>query len=85
MPCNDVHNGMKGSIITVTEAQSHHESDNDVCSPFCICSCCQGFVALTHLSDIAIYVEDIQANFSNKSEAFIASSLAAIWQPPKIS
>lgn len=83
MPCNDVHEGAKGAVTTTAQAQDHHETDNDVCSPFCICSCCQGFVALTSFPDVTIAPLSITTNFSFYSEKFFSSASASIWQPPK--
>jgi len=84
MPCNDVHDGAKNQITTVNQAQDHHESDNDICSPFCICSCCQGFVALTSFPDVAISSFAVSSNFSFYTEKFFSSAAASIWQPPKL-
>lgn len=85
MPCNDVHDGMASSVVTMQQAQEHHQTDNDVCSPFCICSCCQGFMAVTCLTDTVISLKESLLNFSGYSEQFISSAFASIWQPPKLS
>ncbi len=84
MPCNDVHDGAKSSISTVEQAQDHHESDNDICSPFCICSCCQGFVAMTSFADITPVTFTFTTGFAHYTEKFFSSSFAAIWQPPRL-
>lgn len=84
MPCNDVHDGVKEPVTTIAQAQDHHQSDNDACSPFCICSCCQGFAALTTAPETASLSVTISANFISYSEKFISSSCASIWQPPKL-
>ena len=84
MPCNDVHDKAESSISTVAEAQDHHQDHNDICSPFCICSCCQSFFALTSFPDVAIYSFTGSSNFSFYTEKFYSSSSASIWQPPKL-
>ena len=84
MPCNDVHDGAKKAVTTFTEAQDHHENHNDICSPFCICSCCQGFVALTPFHPVTISETILVSNFSHYSKKFISSAFASIWKPPKL-
>ena len=84
MPCNDVHDGMKKAVTTIAEAQNHHEADNDVCSPFCICSCCQGFVAMTSFANVTPVAFTLTIGFAHYTEKFFSSSFAAIWQPPRL-
>ncbi|MES2620358.1 MAG: DUF6660 family protein [Bacteroidota bacterium] len=84
MPCNDVHEGSKNAVITSAQAEDHHQDHNDICSPFCICSCCQGFVALTSFSEATLSPFIASSNFSFYTEKFFSSASAAIWQPPKL-
>ena len=44
-PCDDSEN-YKEDIVVVSDYQTHQsqDADTDLCSPFCICNCCQ-----THL------------------------------------
>lgn len=84
MPCNDVHEETKISISSFSEAQDHHQEHHDICSPFCIRSCCQGFVALTSFPDVTLLDVPIAANLSLYTDNFFSSALASIWQPPKM-
>jgi len=84
-PCNDVHEGQVCVPMTVQAAQEHHQEDNDVCSPFCLCSCCQGFVVISTIKHIESVPSFSKEDFTNVNEKVHSSFSANHWQPPKIS
>ena len=86
MPCID--EGENNSVTYSLKKDNHsHDKENDLCSPFCICSCCSG---VTLLYETAIAYE-FQKEFEGikTSNSFYTSTLHSnfygnIWQPPKI-
>src|SRR5574337_1056919 len=86
MPCNDVHAGKVASNIplTIGQAQDHHERDNDVCSPFCTCTCCSVSVTfVAHFNNVSITPPGHEITFAALTQN-PQSSAGDHWQPPKI-
>lgn len=89
MPCSDAYNECQNNTTTQEALQSHnHKNDqNDICSPFCICTCCSSIVnpKFTSLSirspkfSIASTIKFPIQDFS-----LISNYYGNIWQPPKI-
>jgi len=66
--------------------QHHKDCGNDVCTPFCICSCCS--IALDipkkRLS-LFKYFQPILVNLSMSFSSFIPTSYYnSIWHPPQV-
>ncbi|WP_394342004.1 DUF6660 family protein [Pseudochryseolinea flava] len=88
-PCSDgdacADDMREDSSITIVSPQEHAAEEVDLCSPFCICSCCSAsiqqpkyFVFEFHrsiTSDLFFFVKP-QAT---QSVAY------SVWQPPKLS
>ena len=86
VPCADACDTHAHEIpFTAGTAQDHHEEDNNLCSPFCICSCCNSpvtfLMAPAFLSVTFITSELLQI----PATGFISNDYSSIWQPPKIS
>ncbi|SFX61730.1 hypothetical protein SAMN04487930_106175 [Cytophaga hutchinsonii ATCC 33406] len=89
MPCPDAITcqEMKSNNSYSDKNHDHSEDETDLCSPFCVCSCCgcSGFL----LTIAKIYFKDeVKINtpffvFFYRSE-FISSYYYSFWQPPKI-
>jgi len=70
---------------TIQQSQNHHhDEENELCSPFCQCSCCHAFIVLHLLKQNSITpVLDQQQVLSTKGH--LPSSFAAdFWQPPRM-
>ncbi|WP_114790605.1 DUF6660 family protein [Niabella yanshanensis] len=91
LPCSDARNECNSSSgqSQVEQASNHnHQNDhNDICSPFCACTCCNiiaGF-ALQPIKAI-----DLKPGLTGTlqypvhSTFFISAYFGNIWQPPKI-
>ena len=84
-PCIDIHKENMLQKIGISEnsaSNAHNETDD--CSPFCSCACCNSSVLhqvfAIQFSCFSFY----QKHFPKFQSSKITSSLAAIWQPPKL-
>ena len=76
------------TVVCPSEKDNHsHDKDNDLCSPFCICSCC-GQVTLTFIPTITFdfqnQFEEIKTSDSFYTSALHSNFYGSIWQPPQI-
>lgn len=87
MPCADkessTHEGKAKSELT--KANNHHnDQQQNVCSPFCHCTCCGGF-SINHfiaaISNIPLYETNLIITFLS---AEIIEVAFPIWQPPQL-
>lgn len=90
MPCADME--VNSATHTQTEFTSNHEKhshdrENDLCSPFCICSCCAGYV-IDFSSPVTfqtiIIPELIRKQKIVYKSIFSSNFYGSIWQPPQI-
>lgn len=83
MPCADVpedHSVQKTELSSTTS--DHHHSDEDQCSPFCSCHCCQ---ASFYVSTIAVTfsTEIIEFSYNETPSSFQNLELFDFLIPPK--
>ena len=88
-PCSDPYtcidefqNGVQ--VVSVSD-HDHSDAERDVCTPFCICSCCAAHIKLSAISDIdfAGVVHNTKATVPYMERQSIADH-NHIWQPPRI-
>jgi hypothetical protein len=89
-PCRDAKTCLdeqRSGISEVSAANhSHSDQEKDLCSPFCICSCCAAHIRLTSSPEI-----DFTSLFHNSElhsfywEKPFLNNGQSIWQPPKLS
>lgn len=91
MPCADVHKQSSGSGqagLSVSIDESHSKDRGDICSPLCICNCCQMTIASFKMEPLIEVPTKIQSYFSKKilfqKNNFAYQMYDHIWQPPKI-
>lgn len=91
VPCNDIHaqtSDAKEKFSTVTKDDNHSKDKGDICSPLCVCNCCQMTVAAFKMNDLVEIPNQVQAYFSKKilfqKNNFAYQVYDHIWQPPKI-
>ena len=76
---------MQKSEFTKSTTTHHHQSDIDLCSPFCTCNCCASPVIQP---DLAISFESfpilLQSIHTEYVSGFISYPSASIWQPPRL-
>ena len=91
MPCSDVKAQSVSdnhTQISIDTENSHSNENDDACSPFCFCSCCQITVTAFKIEPLLEIPSQVQFSFSNKI-LFNKNNIAyqvynPIWQPPKI-
>lgn len=85
LPCNDNCDIQHHEMQTIFKSvQDHHEADNDICSPFCFCSCCATAITIHNFPTFGFIPQLSIQNFSILELAFVSNANASIWQPPKI-
>lgn len=90
MPCEDIHkqSGPDKTLLSLNIDESHSKDKGDICSPLCVCNCCQITVTAFKM-DISMNIpQKIQTYFSKKilfqKNNFAYQVYDHIWQPPKI-
>ncbi|UOU99013.1 hypothetical protein MUU74_03445 [Chryseobacterium daecheongense] len=90
MPCADVRkqSGSTNTEVSLSFDESHSKDKGDICSPLCICNCCQMTVAAFKMEPLINVPEKVQMYFSKKilfqKNNFAYQVYDHIWQPPKI-
>jgi len=90
MPCEDVHqqSGSGKTELTFNIDESHSKDKGDICSPLCVCNCCQITVTAFKMGVSMDIPKQIQTYFSKKilfqKNNFAYQVYDHIWQPPKI-
>lgn len=90
MPCEDVYrqSGSSKTGLSINVEESHSKDQGDICSPLCVCNCCQMTVAAFKMEPQIHIPEQIQSYFSKKilfhKNDFAYLVYENIWQPPKI-
>jgi len=90
MPCEDVHQQISSSKsnISLSMEQSHSKDKGDICSPLCVCNCCQITVTAFKMEAQVSIPKQAQVYFSKKilfqKHDFAYQVYDSIWQPPKI-
>jgi hypothetical protein len=89
-PCADKHNDslVKSSNTQTSSRHNHsHETDNDLCSPFCVCNCC-GQQTLTFLEiqsfQFLVHFQEIKSSISFYKSTSFSNFYGSIWQPPQL-
>ena len=90
MPCADAESNVGNKTVSMhNETNSSSEKHNDdACSPFCICNCCNcnGFYKATDYASVipAVKIEKEKSIIEYTSTLF-SNFHNSIWQPPQIS
>lgn len=83
MPCSDVGATSEKSNTEIKKSQDNGRQKSDVCSPFCLCSCCAGF-SLNHvIPNIQRLPELREVNYDQSYFSAIIKISLPIWQPPQ--
>ena len=80
-PCDDVHSS--GEPTAISTGHGEHEQEADGCSPFCICSCCHGFVLISSIFKNISFIIGKDMTFSNYLLCIPNPDGADVWQPPQ--
>lgn len=87
LPCSDMPIYEGNDTAEMSASQSHSSGDIDLCSPLCICNCCQMVLSLpvseeTPLETLSPIIET--KHLISYPYIIIDSYLGNIWVPPKI-
>ncbi|MBP9664013.1 MAG: hypothetical protein KBD94_05285 [Pyrinomonadaceae bacterium] len=90
-PCQDIASLLsacdgEGTRIAHVEGEPDTRSDADLCSPFCICSCCSLPVSEARLAmtvTVRTTLAPVAAQATDYENAATYSFQNSIWQPPK--
>jgi hypothetical protein len=87
VPCQDEASEEGHSTSSfVTAGDQPHPAKIDLCSPFCVCSCCAGitlqpeFTAAAPATTFIVFKEIIFAY----TPGSMTGDLGSIWQPPRV-
>jgi hypothetical protein len=82
-PCYDI---CKDESCSVTsEVRNQHDEGGDVCSPFCLSTCCGVHIISQNAFEGVSVTSDSVAEVSSYQLVFTPSIVVPIWQPPKLS
>ncbi len=86
MPCNDGCNSHPHEEpITIQQAEEHHQADNDLCSPFCFCTCCASAMNAVNFPALNTIPPVTEKKFTAFYQSLLSQEHSSIWQPPKLS
>lgn len=72
-----------GKTVTVSEHE-HSPNEIDLCSPFCVCSCCSTQVSQPNYFFYTAF-SPMYSDFNSKVRSHSVKSIYfSIWQPPKL-
>lgn len=89
-PCCDDGGCVRTDITHASTATEHHNEDKEhkeLCSPFCICSCCGNHISASKILNTSYEISFIHLeNYNPTSYTFNLNSKfeVSIWQPPQI-
>ena len=85
MPCADGYTDVSADTVVVIESPAGHQ-DEDLCAPFCICSCCASHIQLNYVAEIKCSPHKYDTKFITLYVINAAvTQTASIWQPPRVS
>ncbi|WP_374163800.1 DUF6660 family protein [Arcticibacter sp. MXS-1] len=87
IPCSDKPFSVeeKLSVTSKTEKADQHQAEHeDLCSPFCQCSCCNTSTLVSAPISLAVLLNLVQHKHSGILPEKVLNSAASIWQPPQL-
>ncbi|RQO30144.1 hypothetical protein DBR32_11195 [Taibaiella sp. KBW10] len=93
VPCSDMYNECNRKVetkaaISIAETHDHNNDQEDICSPFCVCSCCSIGIVSHHFTPPVIRITHPffapAPKISVRNSFFISNFYGNIWQPPKL-
>ncbi|WP_394353364.1 DUF6660 family protein [Mucilaginibacter mali] len=87
LPCHDgEHNPALNQVTSITNHTNDNGQLSDICSPFCICSCCSSVRNIS--SPVIIKIRPLfksQIKYQAYKAPSLLTSNSDIWQPPQLS
>lgn len=83
MPCVDVAASDTDCYSIVQQDHEHnHSSDVDLCTPFCVCHCCQTYAQISFRASLDVNLVGINQILPIVVQNEIKSAIS-FWRPPK--
>lgn len=90
IPCSDTKEGIAINSVNVYSSnhENHsHDTNDDSCSPFCVCNCCGQTIINYHpaiVYDFSVQIQELRTFNSNYNSNLIKIFSRSIWQPPQL-
>lgn len=88
-PCNDrdtcVDEVKAGFVLSETDNHPHSSTEQDFCSPFCICQCCSAHAQQATYFVLSLPDYSFIETISTYSSTAVQVLPHTVWQPPKLS
>lgn len=84
MPCNDEQDCKQSGHTEQVAQADQHDHENEVCTPFCVCSCCAAHIFFQDFVNDFSITTVITTVYTQPASADISSAIIPIWQPPKL-
>jgi hypothetical protein len=87
IPCSDSKECNVSSVVEISPLNNHqeHNHSNEVCTPFCTCSCCSVSAFYSPFNKVQFVKIDFQSEkYPLHNENFNSEVSYSIWQPPKL-
>lgn len=83
MPCGDKEDC--NELIHEQTSQNTGDHQDEVCTPFCACSCCATQFVVKSFQSVHTQIAEINTIYTVHPESKPSTAVIPIWQPPKIS
>src|SRR6476659_4138475 len=83
IPCSDVISICEKSKMEI-RAQHNETQQDDICSPFCTCTCCAGFSINYNVPAIESLPKLLNVNYSPSYFSALIKIALPVWQPPQL-
>ena len=84
VPCSDKDDCDEVNSTQVSQTTHHEDRSNEVCSPFCVCSCCAAHFLVKEFRPTLNQIAIISTVYTIHKESKTSAAITSIWQPPKI-
>jgi hypothetical protein len=84
MPCGDKEGCNEVNPSQVSQATHHEKHADEICSPFCVCSCCATHFLVKEFRPSLNQVAEINTVYTVHKESKTSTAIVPIWQPPKL-
>ena len=83
-PCADKADCNEFDQTKTSQSEHHKDHADEICTPFCVCSCCSTNILVTDYSHNLIDLTLINTVYKDHEDSKISSIIISIWQPPKL-
>jgi hypothetical protein len=85
MPCQDKDDKLTNMVTTtISKDKACEQTGQEVCPPFCTCSCCSTARQLTSNPVLAVFTKAVVRIYPAYAIPAVQKQVIKIWQPPQI-